>query len=123
MSRFASLRLVITITIIFVYIPCKNNLFLIILEILNQINNITATVASDESQHKCANHSKVTSNKSFEDIDISNQELFEDCTSTSNISNVTQPSDFTTLERINDLDLVESKLSSLKANSDFETHL
>lgn len=39
----------------------------------------------------------------------------------SSCTNVSQPSDVNTLERINDLDLVESKLSDLKSH--FETSL
>ncbi|XP_028162694.1 serendipity locus protein alpha-like [Ostrinia furnacalis] len=86
-------------------------------EILNQINDITTTFSSPR-KYMWPNTTKDRVDESSAPI---HQESFGDI-STSNISNETQPSSINTLERISDLDLVESKLNSLR-NSEFETHL
>lgn len=55
-------------------------------------------------------------------INASSVEMALDENVSPNSSNMTQPSNVTTLERISDLDLVESKLSSLRSMQ-FETSL
>lgn len=86
---------------------------------MNQINDITTTLSTP----KKSTRDRDTSSKRLRvklsgSVDL----VFDETSSTSNLSNVTQPSDITTLERISDLDLVESKLNSLR-HSEFETHL
>lgn len=86
---------------------------------MNQINDITTTLSTP----KKSTRDRDTSSKRLKvklsgSVDL----VFDETSSTSNLSNATQPSDITTLERISDLDLVESKLNSLR-HSEFETHL
>lgn len=108
----------------------------VVSDILNQMSDIT-TVSN--TTFKCINVNK-TNDKQNHDrneelsilrININNMntvskhiwsipvnasamEMALDDSAATATSNVTQPSDVTTLERINDIDLVESKLSDLR---------
>ncbi|XP_046969297.1 serendipity locus protein alpha [Vanessa cardui] len=117
-----------------------DNTSLQITDVLNQINDLTnmstnrrrpfnSTVLLEKSLRNC-NESRnnvlklaVNNESTFKriwNISINNSAGKQDETACT--SNLTQPSDVNTLERLNDLDLVESKLSDLKFGH-FETSL
>lgn len=83
------------------------------IQINQNTNSKNDTYSTEYSGTKSIWHIPVNSNEFGVTIN--------DSISTTNISNITQPSNVTTMERINDLELVETKLNSLK--SQFETSL
>ncbi|CAH0400864.1 unnamed protein product [Chilo suppressalis] len=89
--------------------------------ILNQLNDITDNISTTASQEK--QNITVNKNQCRENTQSFSKRVLDNTASTSIISNVTQPSNVTTLERISDLDLVESKLYSLKIQTQYETSL
>ncbi|CAG9788688.1 unnamed protein product [Diatraea saccharalis] len=90
--------------------------------ILNQLNDITDIISttSQENQAESADNNKNLQKKL---LTLGRSAVLDNTASTSTASNITQPSNVTTLERISDLDLVESKLHSLKVQSHRETKL
>ncbi|XP_059052682.1 serendipity locus protein alpha [Achroia grisella] len=115
-----------------------------ITDVLNEINDLTNILSSTKdlcnSTHKTRG-SKYNNKKNVLTLNVNEQDTtiskhiwnipvnadivdmpLDESAMTSNISNITQPSDVTTPERISDLDLVESKLNSLKFLQ-FETSL
>ncbi|KAL4708994.1 hypothetical protein ACJJTC_005855 [Scirpophaga incertulas] len=81
-------------------------------DILNQLNDITDVISAPTPRRNLT-----ASSSRIRRVDENNSN------SVSISSNVTQPSNVTTLERINDLDLVENKIHSLKLHTDLETDL
>jgi hypothetical protein len=89
---------------------------------LNQINDITDIITTTKSYKKTFISKDHQDSEKTEFQTPGNITTLEDA-SMSATSNITQPSIVSTLERINDLDLVESKIHSLKMQSEFETNL
>ncbi|XP_026756042.2 serendipity locus protein alpha [Galleria mellonella] len=126
----------------------KENLFdettsLQITDVLNEINDLTNVLSTtkDICKKRATSNIEYNNEKSILTLKVNEQNTatskyiwnipvnsnieersLDENEMISNVSNLTQPSDVTTPERISDLDLVESKLNSLKCMQ-FETSL
>ncbi|KPJ13869.1 hypothetical protein RR48_08683 [Papilio machaon] len=87
-------------------------------EVLKQINNLTSTFSSRPFKAEFSKAPRILNNKPkgvYQEEATTTLDILMDKSSIPDVElNLSQPSNVTTLERLNDLDLVESKLTDLR---------